>query len=240
MTPGALARRIVLRLDPSQRRDVTMEIAIRLAKAFDAELAARMILDTRFASALAVQAAHDDAMQVSLRRAELGFRQTISTIAAREQAEWTFEVVQCAGVLARECAVAADDLVAIDLPRVEFSLADLREEISEALTHARGVLLFPEAARPAKGPVVVIAATPAGAKALRDEGARLAGALATTMKFVTLDDEHRDAGDIATAVRKQSSALAIIAAHDPLTEAFLARPRFLRELATPLLLVKTP
>jgi hypothetical protein len=230
-------RRIVLRLDPSQRRDAAMEMAVRLAKIFDAELAARMISDTRFASALAVRHAASDAMEMNLRRAEISFRQTISTIAAREHAEWSFEVVHCAGVLARECAVAPDDLVAIDLPRVEFSLADLREEIKEALTHARGVLLLPEAARPAKGPVVLIAAAPAGAKALRDEGAPLAGALRTTLKSVTLDNEHRDAGDIATTVRKLGATLAILDAADPLAEAFLARPRFLRELATPLLLL---
>jgi hypothetical protein len=237
MTPGPLARRIVLRLDPSQRRDAAMELAVHLAKAFDAELAARMILDTRLATALAVRHGESHTMETSLRRAELSFRQTISTIAAREHAQWSFEVVHCAGVLAHECAMEAEDLVAIDLPRMEFSLADLREEITEALTLARGVLLFPEAARPTKGPVAVIASTPARAEALRDEGASLADALATTVRTMTLGRDHRDAGDIATAVRRLAPTLAIIAAGDPLTEAFLARPRHLRELATPLLLL---
>ena len=133
MTPGPLARRIVLRLDPAQRRDGAMEIAARLAKAFDAELAARMIADTRLAGAFAVRTASAPTMEVSLRRAEVGFRQTISAIATREHAHWSFEVVHCAGVLARECAMAEDDLVAIDLPRMEFSMAELREEIAEAL-----------------------------------------------------------------------------------------------------------
>lgn len=240
MTPGPLARRIVLRLDPAQRRDGAMEIAARLAKAFDAELAARMIADTRLAGAFAVRTASAPTMEVSLRRAEVGFRQTISAIATREHAHWSFEVVHCAGVLARECAMAEDDLVAIDLPRMEFSMAELREEIAEALMHARGVLLFPEAAQPNKGPVVAIASSTNAARALNDESAALAKALATTSKTVTLGDARRDAGDIATAVRKLNATLALIAASDPLTAAFLARPRHLRELATPLLLVKSP
>jgi hypothetical protein len=240
MTPGPLARRIVLRLDPAQRRDAGVEIAARLARAFDAELAARMIADTRLASALAVHAATGPAMEVSLRRAEISFRQTISAIAAREHAHWSFEVVHCAGVLARECAMAEDDLVAIDLPRMEFSASGLREEIAEALTHARGVLLFPEAAQPAKGLVVAIASTTDAARALNDESAALAKALATTWKTVTLGDGRREAGDIATAVRKTRATLALIAANDPLAEAFLARPRHLRELATPLLLLRSP
>jgi hypothetical protein len=237
MTPGLLARRIVLRLDPAQPRDAAMEIAVHLAKAFDAELAARMILDTRLAAALAVRHGESHAMETSLRRAELSFRQTISTIAAREHAQWSFEVVHCAGVLSHECVMEAGDLVAIDLPRMEFSLTELREEITEALALARGVLLFPEAARPTKGPVAVIASTPAGADALRDEAAALAGALATTVKTMTLGSDHRDVADIATAVRRLGPTLAIIAARDPLAEAFLARPRHLRELAAPLLLL---
>ncbi len=239
MSPGPLARRIVLRLDPAQRREAAMEIAARLAKAFDAELAARMISDTRLATASAVQAGSGATMELSLRRAEISFRQTISTIATREHAHWSFEVVHCAGVLAHECTMAEDDLVAIDLPRMEFSMAELREEIAEALTHARGVLLFPEAAQPNKGPVIAIASTSTGTRALSDESAALAKALATTSKTVTLDNNRRDAGGIATAVRKMNATLALIAASDPLTADFLARPRHLRELATPLLLLKS-
>ena len=240
MSPGTIARRIVLRLDPALQRGPAMEIAARLAKAFDAELAARMILDTRVASALAVQAAHDRAMEVSLRRAETAFRRTVSAIAAREHTQWSFEVVHCAGVLAREYVMEADDVVAIDLPRVGYSTAELREEIAAALEHARGVLLLPEASRFANGPVATIASTTAGAEALRDEGIQLAKALSTATISLALGNDCRDASDIATAVRKLGATLAVAAARDPLVEAFLARPRYLRELSTPLLLLKSP
>jgi hypothetical protein len=47
-----------------------------------------------------------------------------------------------------------------------------------------------------------------------------------------------DTAGLATAVRRQKAILAIADAADPLSQEFLQRPRFLRELAAPLLLLK--
>lgn len=238
-----IARRIVLRLDPTRQQDGALPHAMRLAKAFHAELAARMIADTRFAGAMAVTGPN---VERQLRRAETTLRRELTGLGKRESASWTFEVVHCAGILARECTMDDDDIVAIELPRIEVSRTELREEIATTLTHARGVLLLPATERTAIGPVVAIVECREHAAPLIEQADRIAEALSAPLKIVEHDRkqsahraERQETGDIATAVRRLGAVLAVIDAKDPIADAFIARPRFLRELATPLLLLKS-
>jgi hypothetical protein len=233
-----IARRIVLRLDPTRLLDGSLPHAMRLAKAFHAELAARMIADTRLAGALAFAA---PGVEHHLRRAEANLRRELTDLARRESAICTFEVVHCAGILARECTMDADDIVAIELPRMEVSRAELREEITATLGHARGILILPATERTVVGPVVAIVEHRARAKPLIEQADRIAQALNAPLKIVERDGnaERQETGDIATAIRRLGAILAVIDAKDPIADAFTARPRFLRELATPLLLLKS-
>jgi hypothetical protein len=238
--PPKVARRIVLRLDPDRRSDGGMHAAVRLAAALHAELAARLVSDTRVANALAFEelAQHKQLatpLEALLRRAEANLRRAVAALAEQEQADWSFEVVECVGVLAAGCGIESDDLVAIELSRLEVAMADLREEVSSALDSARGVLLFPAADHPSTGPIVVIGAHPP-APEIVDIGRDIAQALKSSLSVLDAPD---DAGGMATAVRKRKAALAIVDAADPLAREYLARPRFLRELATPLLLLKS-
>jgi len=234
----ALTRRILLRLDPARPQDGALAHAMRLAKALHAELAARMISDTRLAFAgLDVER--------ELRRAESSLRRELKGLGARESANWSFEVVHCAGILARECAMEADDIVAIELPRIEFSMAELREEIAATLACARGVVLFPATDQAARGPVVAVVADRKQSKALIDQADGIAEALKAPLHIVEHDGEpptrleRHDAGDIATSIRKLGAVLAIVDPADPIASALLARPRLLRELGAPLLLLKS-
>ena len=235
-----IAKRIILRLEPAGEHEAALVRALRLAKAFHAELAARMIADTRLATAVAVTGADLDR---HLRRAETKLRRDVSGISTRENARWTFEVVHCAGILARD-VMASDDLVAIELPRIEVSLADLREEIAEALAHARGVLLLPAELQTEHGPVVVVVDRRDQAKALIEQSDQIADALGVPLKLVERTPppapgrpERHETADVATAVRRLDPLLAVIDAADPIVQAFLARPRFVREIATPVLLL---
>lgn len=238
-----IARRIVLRLDPARLQDGALPHAMRLAKAFHAELAARMIADTRFAGAMAVAGPN---VERRLRHAEADLRRELTGLAEREDTSWTFEVVHCAGILARECTMDSDDIVAIELPRIEISRAELREEIHATLTHARGVVLLPATERTIVGPVVAIVGHREHAKTFTDQADRIAEALNAPLKIVEHNGnppahhaERQETGDIATAIRRLGAVLAVVDAKDPIVDAFIARPRFLRELATPLLLLKT-
>jgi hypothetical protein len=234
-----IARRILLRLDPDRRSDGGMLAAARLAAALHAELAARLVSDTRVANALAfgqfAQHKHPaTSLDALLRRAEASLRRTVAALAEQEQAAWSFEVVECVGVLAAGCGIESDDLVAIELSRLEVAVVDLREEVASALANGRGVLLFPATEHPGTGPIVVIGANPPAAS-IAEIGKDIAKALHAPFGALDAPD---DAGGTATAVRKRKAALAIVDAADPLAREFLARPRFLRELATPLLLLK--
>jgi hypothetical protein len=234
-----IARRIILRLDPDRRGNGGMHAAARLAAALHAELAARLVSDTRVANALAFdELAHHKQqatpLEALLRRAEANLRRAVAALAEQEQAAWSFEVVECTGVLAAGCGIENDDLVAIELSRLEVAMADLRQEVSSALGSAHGVVLFPAADHPSTGPIVVIGAR-APAPEIVDIGREIAQVLKSALSVLDAPD---DAGGMATAVRKRKAALAIVDAADPLAREFLARPRFLRELATPLLLLK--
>lgn len=235
-----IARRIVLRLDPARLQDGALPHAMRLAKAFHAELAARMIADTRFAAAFA-----GPKVERQLRHAEASLRRELTGLAKRESASCTFEVVHCAGILASECTMDDDDIVAIELPRIEVSRAELREEIATTLTHARGVLLLPATERTTVGPVVAIVEHREHAQMFIEQADRIAEALGAALKIVEHNGapaaraERQETGDIATAVRRLGAVLAVVDAKDPIADALIARPRFLRELATPLLLLKT-
>lgn len=248
---NAIAKRIVLRLDPARPGDGGLAAIARLAAALHAELAARMIADTRVQTALAFQALSVKTPSRSvnaggqMRRAEAGWRHAISSLADREKAAWSFDVVHCTGVLTRECAMTCDDIVALELPRLETSLVDLRDEIAEALTHACGVILFPSETHAANGPVAAIVGDIDKAHLLavsKDIAAALRAPLRTVehdgQKLGKHSADRREIGDIATQIRRLGATLAVVAAADPLVEKFLARPRYLRELATPLLLLK--
>lgn len=252
--PRTIARRIVLRLDPARSGDGALGLAAHMAAAFHAELAARLISDTRIAVALAFPAFSTPArgkghsIEAHLRRAEISLRQTISAFAEHEKAAWSFEVVSCPGVLARECSMTSDDLVAIELSRLETSVFDLRDEVAGALACARGVLLFPSTAHASTGPVAVIVADRARAKELIAVSEQIALALGMPLRLLEHDDrspagkknaERQETGDTATAIRRLGAILAVVDAGDPLADKLLARPRYLRELDTPLLLLKS-
>jgi hypothetical protein len=248
-TPRVITRRIVLRLDPAEPRDGALASVMQLAAAFRAELAARMISDTRLAGALVFadlpgQAGLAQNIETQLRRTEASLRRALAETAAGAGANWSFEVVHCAGVLARECAMASDDLVAIEVPRVAVAAAEWRDEVADALVHVRGVLLVPAQSR-THGPVVAIIGDSNGASSLLDEGGQIAEALGVPFKRLahdarigSADQERREAADIATAVRRLGASLAVIDAANPIVTEFLARPRLLREIAAPLLLLK--
>jgi len=248
--PPTIVRRIVLRLDPARPHDSALARALHLAKAFRAELAARMIADTRFAEALAFAGlpSRPDAgrdIEKRLRRAESSLRRELSMLAVGESPTWSFEVVRCAGVLAHDGDMAPDDFVALEVPTVETSIAEFRAEVASTLAHARGVLLFPAAANPARGPVAAVVGQRSGAKSLIEHGRQIAAALGVPLKILEQDGqsgeperERREAGDIATAVRRLGATLAVIDASDPVVNVFLARPRHLREIGAPLLLLK--
>jgi hypothetical protein len=240
----AIVRRILLRLDPGRGIDGRLAAAARLAAALHAELAARLVSDTRIESALAFAGAirdnHKEALSATsvetiFRRAETTLRQTVSTYAERERAVWSFEVVHCAGALTGS-VLEAEDLVAIELARLETIPSDLRTEVAAALEHARGVILFPAAPYPSKGPVVAIVAGEQE-KSLVAVSREIAAAVGEQMTVLTHGTAYDTAG-LATAVRRQKAILAIADAADPLAQEFLRRPRFLRELAAPFLLLK--
>jgi len=237
-----IAKRIYLRLDPARVDRAALERTMHLAKAFHAELAARMIADTRLATAAAVTGHSPDR---GLRRAEAQLRREVAGYAARERADCTFEVVHCAGILANECGMAGEDLVAIELPHIETSLHDLHDEIASALTHARGVVLLPATLQTGHGPVVAVVDNREQARSLIEQCDAIAQALDTVLRIVergrspTHGRERGEPSDVATRVRRLDPLLVVIDAEDPIAKAFLARPRFVREIATPLLLLKS-
>lgn len=171
-----------------------------------------------------------------VRRAEASLRRTVSTFAERERIVWSFEVVHCAGALTGS-VVDAEDLVAIELSQLETNLADLRDEVEAALAQARGVLLFPSGSYPSKGTVVAIASD-SQSKGLIDVSRRIATAIGEPLTVLAHGIAY-DAAGFATALRRRQAVLAIADAADPLVEEFLRRPRFLREIGAPLLLLKS-
>lgn len=236
------ARRIFLRLDPARAGQGAIAAVARLAAALNAELAARLVADTRFASALSLPAfassplpesrRPDSArLDAAMRQAERMLRRALTNLAEREHLAWSFEVVHCAGVFARECQLEANDLIAIELPPIESARTELREEVEDALARARGIILFPSTAAPAKGPVVV-AGDPS--RFVVETSEEVARALKLPLTRV---ETSEDPQAVARAVRKFQPALAVMEAHDPLVAQFLNRPRYLRELGAPLLLL---
>lgn len=232
MTTPRIAKRILFRLETGHTGTAGLAAAARLAAAFHAELAARLISDTRFAGALSAPAfttgrgrdGHE--MHTIVRRSETRWRRTLSHLPGVEHTAWSFEVVECAGVLS-ECSAEADDIVAIELAKLELA-SDIRAETERALQSARGVVLFPALTHAGAGPVV--AAAPSA-----DTLERIAAALETPLVLI---DVAPNAATFAAEVRSRRAALAIVNARGALAAEFLARPRFLRELATPLLLLK--
>ena len=244
MSGATIARRVVLRLDPRPARDgASVVAATRFARAFHAELAARLVSDTRFAAALTAPAGSakprgGDSFSpaVLVRRSETIYRRAISAIAEREQTAWSFSVVECDGVLSDCGAIQSDDLVALDLEPLEGAAGALRREVHSALSFARGVLLFPSEAPPHAGPVVVV--TKNNGRNLTDLAKRIAAALDEPLLPLQPSDRMRGVAEVAAAIRQRTPGLAVIDASDPLAQEFVTRPRFLRELNAPLLLLK--
>lgn len=239
MTPARIAKRILFRIEAGSTGTAGLAAAARLAAAFHAELAARLISDTRFAAALSAPAfstgrGHNGGeLHTIVRRSETRLRRTLSEIPEFEHTVWSFEVVECAGVLS-ECGAEPDDIVAIELAKLELA-SDVRAETERALSTARGVVLFPALTHASEGPVVAVAPDadriPEPVEALE----RIAAALATPLVLI---DIAPNAAAFAAEVRSRRAALAIVNAHSALAAEFLARPRFLRELGSPLLLLK--
>lgn len=236
-----IARRIVLRLDPnSARDDASLAAAISLARAFNAELAARLVSDTRLVGALtapigSTRSEREQAFSIDLfvRRAEATFRRSVSSAADREQTAWSFATVQCAGILSDCADVEPEDVVALDA-RFDGPAGDLRREVHSALSRARGALLFPSQAPLRSGPIVVTS---------NDGVTEIAERIASALDLPLLpfkQGEARTAADFASAARRRHAALAVIDAAEALAQEFIARPRFLRELDAPLLLLKRP
>lgn len=242
----AIARRIILRLDPCRTHHRSMAIAAHLAAAFEAELAARLIADTRYESAPSILAA-GRVIETHTRRAATTLRQATEDLAEGENAAWSFEVVRCSGNTARDAELKTDDVVGIELPRFEISASDLRDEIDCGLSRSRAVLLFPASSTVSAGPVVAIIGRPPPTSHLTEESERIADALGVPLKLLdrsgalqtTGDMALRSAADFAITIRTLGATLATIDPEDPLAAELLSRPRLLRELATPLLLLRS-
>jgi nucleotide-binding universal stress UspA family protein len=79
---------------------------------------------------------------------------------------------------------------------------------------------------------------------LIEQADRIAETLEAPLQIVEHDGapaskgERREAADIATVLRRLDAVLAVADASDPMVAAFIARPRYLREIATPLLLLR--
>lgn len=239
MSTPRIAKRILFRLEAGHTGTSGLAAAARLAAAFHAELAARLISDTRFAGAISAPAfstgsGHDGhALTTIVRRSETRLRRTLSEIPEFERTVWSFNVIECAGVMT-ECGVEPDDLVAIELAKLELT-SDVRAEAQHALQNARGIIIFPTHTYAGAGPVVAPAPDTSRIPEPVDTLERIAAALQTPLVFI---DAAPNAAAFAAEVRSRRAALAIIDAHGALAAEFLARPRFLRELATPLLLLK--
>lgn len=239
MTTARIAKRILFRLEAGRTGTAGLAAAARLAAAFHAELAARLISDTRFAGALSAPAfttgrGHDGhTIGTIVRRSETRLRRTLSQIPEFGHTVWSFDVVECAGVLA-DCGVEPDDLVAIELAELELA-SDVRTEAERALQSARGVVLFPHVSRASAGPVVAVAPDASRIPEPLETLERIAAALESPLVLIEVAP---NAAAFAAEVRSRRAALAVIDANGALAAEFLARPRFLRELATPLLLLK--
>ena len=252
--------RLVLRLEPFGAPDPALRAIARLAHAMEAEFAARLVEDRRLAAALAFNAP-SVVPQPSAHHIERNLRRRIERIAFESNAAWSFAIAECAGVFAAECELHADDMLAIALPEIEQMMAMLREEISNALARSSGVLLMPRVLPQPNGPIIGVISHAAGLAPVIDISTRLAARLREQLVLVVVDDgdlverAHTDAvakwsGPIALRIVRSSQLenlvayvrslrpKQVIAAPRPsMIEEFLARPRLLREMSAPVLLL---
>ncbi len=257
--------RVVLRLDNFGASAPALQAIAQLARAMEAELAARLVEDNRLLAALAfnAQPSADEASDASARHAERRLRALIESIATQSELAWSFDIVRCAGVMAAECTLHADDLLALALPEIERAMDVLREEISNGLARTSGVLLMPHAQPARNRPVVGMITDEAGLSRTVASCADLSASLRLPLSFVVVDDRDLFARVRAAAASHWSEAgavalhavptaqLDILAAHvrslrpklvvwappPSWLKELLARPRLLREIGAPILLL---
>ena len=253
--------RVVLRLDPLGTTTPALRAIAQLAHALDAELAARLVEDSRLVDALAFNAQSVEDVN-NARRVERGLRRQIEGVAG--DMAWSFDVVRCAGVIAVECALHADDLFAIALPEIEHAMSILRDEISNGLARTSGVLLMPRAQPQPNRPIVGLVTDEAGLSQIVESAADLATRFRQQLSFVVVDDGDLFARVRATAashwtgpgavalhpvptsqmdilaayVRNLRPKLVVLAPSPESIQELLARPRLLRELGAPILLLR--
>jgi hypothetical protein len=259
--------RIVLRLDAFGASTPALHAIAQMASAMEAELAARMVEDSRLFAALAygaqASAPLDHQVPDAARHAERRMRRLFEGIVAQTDLAWSFDVVQCAGVIAAECALHADDILALALPEIERAMDVLRDEILNGLARTSGVLLMPHAQPERNRPVVGMITDDAGLSRTVASCAEFSASLRLPLSFVVVGESDLYARVRASAASHWGEAgavalhavptaqLDILAAHvrslrpklvvwaPPASrlEELLARPRLLREIGAPILLL---
>ena len=252
--------RVVLRLESFGASTPALRTIARLARAMEAELAARLVKDSRLAAAMAF---HDPGTpsELSAHHIERSLRRRIESIAVETNAAWTFGIAECAGVFASECALHADDFLAIALPEIEQMMAVLREEISNALARGAGVLLVPRTQPQQSRALVGVISHASGLSQVIAVSSQLAAHLREPLALVVVDDRdlvervHREiTGDrnapialhvvptsqlenLAPYVRSLRPKQVVAAPRPSTIREFLQRPRMLREMSAPVLLL---
>ncbi|MBI1213688.1 MAG: hypothetical protein GC190_19690 [Alphaproteobacteria bacterium] len=268
MSARVKTARVVLRLDPMGASAPALRSIARLAQIMQAELAARFVEDRRlmdaFALAAATPAGADDP-KAALRYIERDLRRQIAAIAGEAKAAWTFDITQCSGIFAAECVLHPDDLLAIALPDVEQMMSILREEIVEGLARTSGVLLMPRAQFLPNRPIVGMVMRDVAIAPVVDASIEIAAAMRQPLAFVVADagdlvsDVRKavaaqwtgpgavslhamptnDVEYLAAQVRSLRPSLVVSAPPKAAIKEILARPRLLREVGAPILLLPT-
>jgi hypothetical protein len=257
--------RVVVRLDPIDAPSPALRSIARLAQIMDAEFAARLIEDRRMMDALAFAGASpgNGDPRAALRHAASNLRRQVAGIAGEMKTAWSFDVTSCSGIFAAECTLHTDDMLAITLPEVERMMGILREEISTGLARTSGVLLMTRAQLSVTRPVVGMIMRQAAVEAVVDASIEIATRLRQPLAFVVADNGDL-VGDVRKAVAAQWTGPGAVALHPvPTTDVeylaaqvrslhpalvvsappkaaikeILARPRLLREVGAPILLL---
>lgn len=256
--------RVVVRLDPASAPSPALRSIARLARIMEAEFAARLVEDRRLMDALALAAPSGSSdTRSALSRIERTLRREIESIADEVKTAWSFDIAQCSGVFAAECTLHPDDLLAITLPEVEQMMSILREEIATGLQRTAGVLLMPRAQVAAHRPVVGMIIREAALTTVVEASVEIAARSRLPLAFVVADQTDLVA-NVRKAVAGQWSGPGAVALHAvPTTEVeyltaqvrslrpalvvsappraavsqILARPRLLREVGAPILLL---
>jgi len=264
VSPKRKLTRVVLRIDAVGVGLPALRAIATLARAMEAEFAARFIEDRRLTDALAfaVHAPGDD-HKASLRHVERNLRRQVESIAEHDKIAWSFDIAQCSGIFAAECVLHPDDLLAIALPEVEQMMGILREEIVTGLARTSGVLLMPRHQPVGNRPIVGMIMREASLAEVVEAGVDIATRTRQHLAFVVASE-----GDLLAQVRKAVAGLwsgpgavalhpvpttemeflaaqvrslrpRLVVAAPPkaIIEELLARPRLLREVGAPILLL---